>query len=241
MRGNIKAVTARRRLHGLLAATLAVSLLGISPAAAQSLDLPPPVGGACGDWTAGYGPLDYRLATPQQIDIVERNHFNASVETLQKGMTSITAGGDLTYTLRAFPNHPRALAAMSRLVRKEGREKPKESMFSMECWYQRAIRFAPDDPSVRVLYGNDLLRAGRRADAIEQLEEATRVASDSANVQYNLGLAYFGLKDYRRSLEHAQKAYAQGFPLPGLREKLKKAGQWRAPPEQPTSQSGDPK
>jgi hypothetical protein len=41
---------------------------------------------------------------------------------------------------------------------------------------------------------------------------------------------YFDLKDYDKSLEHAQIAYAQGFPLPGLKHKLQKAGKWREPP-----------
>ena len=46
--------------------------------------------------------------------------------------------------------------------------------------------------------------------------------------QYNLGLAYFDLKDYARANDYASKAYRNGFPpnIVGLREKLKKVGKW---------------
>jgi hypothetical protein len=37
------------------------------------------------------------------------------------------------------------------------------------------------------------------------------------------------MKQFDKSLESAHRAYALGFPLPGLREKLKRAGKWQEP------------
>jgi tetratricopeptide (TPR) repeat protein len=69
---------------------------------------------------------------------------------------------------------------------------------------------------------------GKTQDAVQKLEKAAELNSENGNVHYNLGLAYFTLKDYEKSLAHAQRAYALGFPLPGLRNKLEKAGKWQS-------------
>ena len=45
----------------------------------------------------------------------------------------------------------------------------------------------------------------------------------------DLGLAYADLKQYDKALESAHRAYGAGFPLPGLKNKLKRAGKWREP------------
>jgi hypothetical protein len=37
---------------------------------------------------------------------------------------------------------------------------------------------------------------------------------------------YFDMKDYGKAVEYAKKAYDLGFPLAGLRNKLKQAGKW---------------
>jgi hypothetical protein len=46
---------------------------------------------------------------------------------------------------------------------------------------------------------------------------------------YNLGLAYVEIKRYPEALEAAHKAYALGFPLPGLRDRLKSVNAWKEP------------
>lgn len=185
---------------------------------------------ACGDMRSehfgNFGPFDYRAISPSDLSLVERNHFTPKVEQLIAGETS-TIGGDLSYTLRAIPNHPRALAAMAKLSRKEKRPTPIGSYYSVECWFERAMRYRPDDANVRVVYGIELIRDGKNAAAVEQLKFAVQQAPDNANVHYNIGLAYFSLADYEQSLAHAKKAYELGFPLPGLRDKLKRAGKWK--------------
>ena len=55
------------------------------------------------------------------------------------------------------------------------------------------------------------------------------MAKDDANIHYNLGLALIEVGRVDDALMHAQLAYKAGFPLPGLREKLKRMGKWREP------------
>jgi tetratricopeptide (TPR) repeat protein len=74
------------------------------------------------------------------------------------------------------------------------------------------------------------MKRGKSRDAVEQLEAAQAQVGNDSNVYYNLGLVYFDLKDYEKALESAHKAYAGGFPLPGLRNKLERAGVWREDP-----------
>lgn len=205
-----------RWLVCLLMATLQALLCG-SASAQESV---------CGPLTHGYGPFDYRTASAEEKLIVERRHFTRNVESLTKGETG-WLGGDLNYTLRAFPNHPRALTAMARLARREGKPQPVGADFPIDCYFERAIRFRPDDAQVRIVYGIELLKDGKRNEAIEQLQIAQKLAGDDANVNYNLGLAYFELADYPRARDYAHKAYAGGFPLPGLRNMLQRVNQWK--------------
>jgi hypothetical protein len=50
------------------------------------------------------------------------------------------------------------------------------------------------------------------------------------NAHYNLGLEYLDQRRLDLANIHAQAAYALGYPLPGLKEKLVRAGQWRELP-----------
>lgn len=171
------------------------------------------------------GPFDYRTAK-DKLRLVESYHFTAKVESLAGGQSG-GIGADIDFTLRAFPNHPRALLAASKLARKEKTVRPSGFYHTVDCWFQRAILFKPDDAQVRLVYGIELLKDGKRDAAIEQLSVAERLEGSNANVHYNLGLAYFDLGDYDKSLAYARTAYKLGFPLPGLRDKLTRAGKWQ--------------
>lgn len=182
----------------------------------------------CGPLRNHYGPYDYRTASEEQRRIVEVDgrHFTPDVEYLRKGETG-PLGSELSYTLRVFPNHHRALASMSKFAQRQHTRKPTNSHFTIDCWFDRAIRFAPSDPAVYLLYGIDLLRIGKRQEAVKLLEKSLELSGDDPNAQYNLGLAYFELGDFEKSLAFAKKAYANGFPLQGLKNKLQRAGKWR--------------
>lgn len=181
----------------------------------------------CGGFGGHYGPFDYRSASQDQRELVEKYHFTPRVENLIGGSTGMTPGADLEYTLRAFPNHPRALMSVIKLGEKQKREKPREMSYTVACWLERAERFRPDDGMVKAVHGIYLIRSGQPGKGAEKLQAALELSGDNANIYYNLGLAYFELKQFEKSLECAQRAYALGFPLPGLREKLKREGKWR--------------
>lgn len=182
----------------------------------------------CGSFQQGYGPFDYRTTPPEQRRIVESNHFTRSVETLRAGNTG-SLGADIGYTLSVFPNHPRALLAMSNLASRTQTAKPTGAKWSIDCYFERAIRWQPDDPFVRLVYGIHLTRAGKKDAAREQLDVAERNAVDEGGFHYNLGLAFLDIGDADRALVHAWRAYETGYDLPGLRRRLEKIGKWREP------------
>jgi len=181
----------------------------------------------CGSLNNAYGPFDYRTAR-QELAVVEEYHFNRNVETLRGGASGDIVA-DLDYTLRASPNHHRALTSMSNLILKLRNEKPPGAGFTISCYFDRAMRFAEDDGVVRMIHGIFLSKIGKKQDALKRFEEARALIPENANIHYNLGLVYFDLKDYPNALAHAQAAYQLGFELPGLKNKLVGAGQWREP------------
>lgn len=183
----------------------------------------------CGelDPPGSYGPYDYTNPEDKttKLPIVEQHHFGPDVEKLIKGSTGLV-GADLSYTLIAFPNHHRALAAMGKLALKEKTPKPNGARYSIHCYFDRAIRFKPSDSAVRVIYSNHLLKMGKSNEALEQLKEAINLQPDNPAINYNLGLLYMQKKDYEQAKTYAKKAYGLGFPLPGLKNKLVEAGKW---------------
>jgi len=184
----------------------------------------------CGvlDAAGQYGPYDYSNAYDREkyLPIVEAYHFTEKVEKLIEGESS-SLGGDLSYTLHTFPNHYRALIAMTKLALREKTARVQGTHYSVECYFDRAIRFKASDGMVRMIYGNYLLKLdGRLDDAFEQYHEAVRMQPENANINYNLGLMYMKKKDYKQSIVYAKEAYELGFPLPGLRNQLMKTGKW---------------
>jgi tetratricopeptide (TPR) repeat protein len=192
----------------------------------------------CGDLQNAYGPFDYRTSRDKLV-IVENVHFTPDVEALRSGTTG-SLGGDLDYTLRASPNHARALIAITNLGRKLKSDQVPGAKYTLPCYFDRAIRFANDDPVVRLVYGTYLARAGKNREAVEQLELAVKLDQGNANIHYNLGLVYLDLKDYPKAREHAHRAYDLGFSLTGLRKRLEQAGQWTQPAER-TGNAAAPK
>ena len=183
---------------------------------------------ACGSLENHFGPYDYRTAAPDRRKIVEDYHFTRNVEHLRSGRSGANIAKDISYTLRAFPNHPRALNAMANLARREKTERPKGSEFTLDCWFQRALAFAPNDPNVLGVYGVQLLKDDKPKEALKKFHQAeSSEGGATGNLYYNMGLAYFDLKDYDKARDYAKKASAKGFNLPGLKDKLQKAGQWK--------------
>ncbi len=176
--------------------------------------------------TARYGPFDYSNPEHREkyLEIVEKHHFNEDVRFLRRGQTG-SIWGDLGYVLRAFPNHHQALDALMRLhFRKDKPMRGAPSESEVEKRFTDAIDFAPHDPIVNIIYGIYLYKSGRFPEAEEQYLIAIKKAPESSEAYYNLGLLYFEEKKYDKALELSKKAYELGYPLPGLRDKLKKVG-----------------
>ena len=181
----------------------------------------------CGALTNAFGPYDYRVERGNNLSLVEGAHFTPPVEALIKGNAGYI-GGDLDYTLRAFPNHHRALMSVMRYGEKMKKPHPSDLRYSVECYLERAVRFRPDDGIARMLYSMFLAKGNRVPEAIKQLDIAASNAENQDNpfTHYNLGLNYMDLKEYAKAEEQAHKAYGMGFLQPELKDRLKALGKW---------------
>lgn len=175
----------------------------------------------CGSLEAAYGPFDYRdpVNKRDKLPIVETYHFTADVESLRHGRSGSVLG-DLRYTLRSFPNHHRALRSIARYVLQGGRIPIDEPIPSADCYFERALVFRPDDAAVHAIYANYLLKRGAREGAHKHYEEALRLAPDSVEINYVAGLFFVEEGNLVRARELARIAYDNGYPLPGLKNKI---------------------
>ena len=165
-------------------------------------------------------------ADREGLVVVEQYHFTPEVERLVRGATG-SLGADIGYVLDHFPNHHRALTAMTKLSLRDKNRKPYGAHYTIDCYFDRALRFRPDDARVHSIFGGYLLALGQTDAALEQLQQAASLEPSNATAYYNLGLLFMKRKDYDRALANAHKAYGMGFPLPGLKNQLVAAGKWR--------------
>lgn len=186
---------------------------------AQASSTTCPMGNTFGDY----------LKDRDKATMSERYHFTPKVEALIAGESTELIGADLHFMLQNYPNHHRVLVAMVRLGDREKTQQPRGAMYTIDCYFNRAIRFNRDDVVARMLYADYLAKHGRPTDASAQLEGAAKLAADNPFTQYNVGLIYLEMKNYDKALEQAHKAYALGFPRPELRDRLKSAGRWKEP------------
>lgn len=179
---------------------------------------------------------DYRVAPPDVLRRVETFHFGPGVESLTKGNSTVVFGADIAFALKYFPNHPRVLATLVRLAKREKTDRPRGVGAPVGCYFESALQIAPDDGMVELLYGVWLTETSDQKGAPEHLKRARELAPPgNANYQYNLGLGWFAVGRYEEALEAAHAAYGLGYPLPGLRMKLERAGKWRPlPPATPS-------
>lgn len=191
--------------------------------------------GPCGNpFRNHFGPYDYRTANADTKTMVERVHFTPGVEAMTKpGTTTYAAmAGDVGYTLHVFPNHHRALLTMQRLGEKYKTDQPEGAKFTVECYFERAVLFRPDDTVARALYAQYLVKHGRKPQALQQLAFAVEQAKDRPLSHYNLGLVYLEMGEYELALKQAHDAKRLGLEnRPQLEERLRKAGKWRDPAE----------
>ncbi len=233
------------RIITALAAAMVVCPLSAFGQDAYAIDCGDPYDSAA---SGGIGPYNlYDSSIPEKIDIVVRLHFSPYMEemavngstTRKAVIVEETSGGmsrvasNLDYTLRAIPNHARALYAMGMLqlrMREQATDEGGWEYKTAECYFERAIMFTPDDGQVRLAYAIFRHKQGNRERALDNYKEAIRLMPNAIEAHYSLGLLYVEMEDFEPARQHAWKAYSLGYPLPGLRNALKRRGEWHEAP-----------
>ncbi len=132
--------------------------------------------------------------------------------------------------LRADPSspvYPNMAVTVAQI--REAMGKPEEA----EEVLQRGIKAQPKRPEAYVmlaLLDRKQHKLAQSRDVLQQADEAT--AGTSSEIQYNLGLINLELGDGAAAHANALKAYGHGYPLPGLKNLLRKAGRWNDADEQ---------
>ena len=180
-----------------------------------------------------FGPYDYRSTDQATKNLVERAHFTRGVETMTQPATTTlgTIAGDVGYTLRVFPNHHRALITMMRLGERHKTDLPPSAGFTVDCYFERATRFRPDDTVARLLYAQYLTKHKRNEQAKYHILVAQKFAGDNAMSHYNVGLVAYEAGEFEIALVEAHRAMALGEKRPDLEQQLRKAGRWSDTPK----------
>lgn len=91
--------------------------------------------------------------------------------------------------------------------------------------FDEAIGLHPGYDGAYLAKGIMLRRMGKNQESLETLRTgSTATQGSSAELENALALAYFDSKQFEKAREHARRAYALGYPLPNLRDKLAKVG-----------------
>jgi len=233
-----------RRFAAWLAVFTFMLFLGESSARADSKDASPaPPAGAIEPPTYAYcfpprprdrlEHQDYRTAKAHWKGMVEGAHFDSHYEAYLAGFIQVQGQhkhgefvtGGFDYTLWGFPNHPRALAAIEQLsYRDKKTDQLPQMRLKVPCYFQRAVTWYPDDPLPHAIYAYYLARRDQPGEALFEIWSAERLDSDKVGVSLYLAFAYIKLRDFEKAAVYAKRAYAQGYPLPWLRQRLAKEG-----------------
>jgi len=187
-----------------------------------------------------YGPFDY--TNPEhfsvRLPIVDSHHYTQDIirsaqRISDRPLPPLDIVDNLDYTLRAFPNHHRALISMADYLlylskNDINRYSELTRRFRVpECYFERAIKFKPTDATVRLIYGIFLVKKKELNRALTEMEKALELRKDDPEILYNIGLIYYKQNKLEKSAEYAKRAYDLGYLLPFLRGKLKKLGKWK--------------
>jgi tetratricopeptide (TPR) repeat protein len=177
----------------------------------------------CGELFNSTGPYDFRdrsKANVWNVNDTWKNHYDPAVARMKTGEYSARVMHDIDFLLRVFPNHYPALTLAMEYEFRGG----KLTHRSTDCYFDRARRFVPNDVKVVIMEASYFRKRGDKARALSSFEDALEMAPTSIDVNYNAGLFLTETGDYERALACARIAYDGGYPLPGLRDKLARAG-----------------
>jgi tetratricopeptide (TPR) repeat protein len=156
---------------------------------------------------------------------VEEHHLGPGIERMNgKSHMWIYAMQDFDFILAYYPNHPRGLQLKAEIAMKLGKPQLAEQSF------RKAIELYPHTTSTYILYAVFLQQNGKLDAAEANYKTALNAEPNSAAAHYNLGLLYCKKQQYAAANLHAQRAYALGYPLPGLRKKLMAVKAWNPAP-----------
>lgn len=93
--------------------------------------------------------------------------------------------------------------------------------------FEKAIAVRPTEASPYSALAL-LHRKRKRLDAARDvlIRGDTALGGQSAEIHYNLGLISLEMNEVDTALKYAHKAYSNGYPLPGLKNKLLRMGRW---------------
>ena len=222
----------------VLIALMMVADVGVGaespPTSGDELNLscgPPPPG------HARKGKRDYRardLNKQNQIDWADHDygHIRPAEEALHAGKLDFEVMRNLHFVLHKIPNHEKALRLLIEWDLAGGQD---TNYAPPRCYFAWARSFAPDDMVVWNYGAYYFWRKGDVRRAEQWWGRALTLDPENAELHYNLGLLALQESDYESARAHARAAYQAGYPLPGLRDALEQAGQWRDAPARPES------
>jgi len=226
----------KRWATSVLTALMMVADVGVRaespPTPEDDLDL------LCGPPPPGHprkGKRDYRsrdVSKQNQSDWAshEYGHIRPAEEALHSGKLQFGVMNNLHFVLHKVPNHQKALRLLIEWDLAGGRDK---DYAAPRCYFVWARSFAPDDIVVWNYGAYYFWRNGDLYRAEQWWRRALELDAENAEVHYNLGLLALQKSDYESARAHARAAYQAGYPLPGLRDALEQAGQWREAPALP--------
>lgn len=174
----------------------------------------------------------YKGGGTELLRNVEAYHLGLARDKLRS--RSYQSGyGDVMFMLNYYPNHPQALMLLVDYC-----EQWKSPGCDVPMAFENAVAVNPQAATTYVVRGIYYFRGKKLPASIESFKKALELEPNSLNAHYNLGLAYVETKQYDLANVHAQSAYRLGASVPGLRDKLERAGKWK-PVEQPAAASSD--
>jgi tetratricopeptide (TPR) repeat protein len=197
----------------------------------------------CGPAPRGHrirGKRDYRqrdanLLNQRDFKVFEWTHLMPARSRVNSGSNlDYDVMNNLDFVLSKVPNHEPALRILIDWDLIGGKHN-EEGYRPPTCYLIWAAQFAPDDAVVWNYGGYYFQRKGETRRAMAWWQQALVVDPSNPEVHNSLGLIAFQNGDYAQARSHAWAAYAAGFPLPTLRDKLIAAGQWQEPPAETVS------
>lgn len=156
------------------------------------------------------------------------NRSRFEVDSKMKAFQLTSANEEAVYTLVRLPPDSPIISAVHVTLGSICQEQ--EDFNCARENFEKAISISPTDPSpysALALLQRKMMDLSLARDTLVRGNKA--VDDKSPEIHYNLGLISLELKEVDNALMYAQKAYRAGYPLLGLKNKLKKLGRWAEP------------